>query len=181
MKRLILRDAEQRQATAPAPAPKASGGAMSTKMQRILRGIQRREVASAPAPVEASGGVGNAIEQMIAAEVERRVGEALAEQRRQLELTMPKPTYTDYRQLPPVPQTRAPKALEATIQRDGAGLARSVTVNGVRYLAQRDAAGQLVRMVSEDVASEVTYNGLPPVPADINRVPRKLYGNDGAV
>lgn len=143
---------------------------MTPKMQLMARQLHRREQAVAPAPVPEASGVGNAIEQMIAAEVERRIGDALAEQRRQLEASRPPaPTFSDYRQIPPVPQRRAPKAIEATIQRDGAGLARSVTVNGVRYLAQRDAAGQLVRMVSEDKASEVTYNGLPVPPADINK------------
>ena len=142
---------------------------MTPKMQLIARQHQRRdEVAPAPAP-EASGGVGNAIEAMIAAEVSRRVDAALEAQRRQLEAQQPKPRFYDFAQVPPTPQTRAPKAIEATIQRDGAGLARAVVINGVRYLAQRDAAGQLVRMVSEDKASEVTYNGLPPVPADFNR------------
>lgn len=152
---------------------------MNPKLQLIARQVNRRE-ASAPAPVEASGGLGASIEAMIEQAVQERVDAALAEQRRVLEASRPPaPTYTDYRQLPPTPKTRAPKAIEATIQRDGAGLARAIVINGVRYLAQRDAAGQLVRMVSEDKASEVTYSGLPVAPADINMVvPRRLYGND---
>ncbi|MDM9552985.1 hypothetical protein V0R52_12655 [Pseudomonas asiatica] len=153
---------------------------MSPKLNLIARQVHRREEAPAPVP-EASGGVGNAIEQMIAAEVDRRVGEALAEQRRQLEASRPPaPTYTDFKQIPPVPQTRARKAMQGTVQRDGAGVARAMVINGKRLLLQRDAAGQLVGFVDEEQASEVNYNGLPPVPADFNR-PRKLYGNDGAV
>lgn len=155
---------------------------MNAKMQLIHRQVERRQVAPAPAPVaEASGGVGNAIEAMIADEVERRVAQALAEQRRQIEASRPPaPTFTDYRQLPPIPRAAAPRALQGTVQRDGAGVARAMVINGKRLLLQRDAAGQLVGFVDEEGQSEVNYNGLPPVPADINR-PRKLYGNDGAV
>ncbi|AUZ57766.1 hypothetical protein PRJ_1145 [Pseudomonas sp. XWY-1] len=151
---------------------------MTPKMQLMARQLSRREQ-QAPTPVE-SHGVGSAIEAMIEQAVEERVQAALAEQRRQLEISRPQPTYTSFEQIPATPKTRAPKAIEATIQRDGAGLARSVTINGVRYLAQRDAAGQLVRMVSEDQASEVRYDGQPVPPAKLNR-PRKLYGNDPEV
>ncbi|MDM9599231.1 hypothetical protein QTN23_06985 [Pseudomonas shirazica] len=143
---------------------------MNSKLSLIAKQVSRREQAMAPAPDMPSGGLGNAIEQMIEQAVEERVNAALQEQRRQLEASRPPaPTFTDYRQLPPVAKTTAPKTIEATIQRDGAGLARSVTINGVRYLAQRDAAGQLVRMVSEDKVSEVSYNGLPVPPAKANR------------
>ncbi|POG00124.1 hypothetical protein [Pseudomonas putida] len=148
---------------------------MTPKMQLMARQLSRRERQQAPAP-EVPSGVGSAIEAMIEQAVQERVAQALAEQRRQIEASRPPaPRYSSFEQLPPVPQTRAPKAIEATIQRDGAGLARSVTVNGVRYLAQRDAAGQLIRMVSEDMASEVNYNGLPVPVAKANR---KLYGNE---
>jgi len=138
---------------------------MNPKMHLIARQVERREQATAPAPVEASGGVGNAIEQMIAAEVERRVGEALAEQRRQLELNMPKPTYTNYRQLPPVQQTRAPKAVETQFVRDELGRVNRILVGGLEFYVQRNQRGQVVRMVPADIAP------LPPVvaPADFNR------------
>lgn len=152
---------------------------MTPRLQLIARQMDRREQQQAPAP-EVPSGIGGAIEAMIEQAVEERVQAALAEQRRQLEISRLQPTYTDFKDLPPVPKTAAPKAIEATIQRDGAGLARSVTINGVRYLAQRDGAGQLVRMVSEDQASEVSYNGLPVAPAVLNR-PRKLYGSDPEV
>ncbi|MCO1621323.1 hypothetical protein [Pseudomonas putida] len=151
---------------------------MTPRLQLIARQMERREQQQAPAPMPS--GIGGAIEAMIEQAVEERVAAALAEQRRQIEASRPQPTYTDYRQLPPVPKTATPKAIEATIQRDGAGVARAVVINGVRYLALRDAAGQLVRMVSEDQASEVSYNGQPVPPAKLNR-PRKLYGNDPEV
>lgn len=148
---------------------------MTPKMQLMARQLSRREQ-QAPAPVE-SHDVGSAIENMIEQAVEERVQAALQEQRRQLEISRPQPIYTSFEQIPATPKTRAPKAIEATIQRDGAGLARSVTINGVRYLAQRDAAGQLVRMVSEDQVSEVRYDGQSVPPAVLNR-PRGPYGND---
>ncbi|KJK09308.1 hypothetical protein UB47_01845 [Pseudomonas sp. 5] len=135
-------------------------------MQLIAKQMERREQAQAPAP---DTGVGAAIENMIADEVERRVSGALAEQRRQLEASRPKPTYSDFKQIPPPPRTPTPKAMSAQIQRDGAGLARAIVINGVRFLAQRDAAGQLIGMVSEDQASEVSYNGAPVPPAPFNR------------
>lgn len=141
---------------------------MNSKLSLIAKQVERREQQQAPAPVETSG-IGGAIEAMIEQAVEERVQAALQEQRRQLEISRPQPTYTSFEQIPPTPKTRAPKAIEATIQRDGAGLARSVTINGRRFLAQRDAAGQLVRMVSEDQASEVSYNGQPVPPAKANR------------
>ncbi|MFG0527364.1 hypothetical protein [Pseudomonas sp. yb_5] len=147
---------------------------MTPRLQLIARQMERREQQQAPAPVETSG-LGAALEHVINEAVEQRVAAALQEQRRQLELTMPKPQYTSFEQIPPVPQTRAPKAMQATIQRDGAGVARAMVVNGVRYLAQRDAAGQLIGVVSEDKASEVRYDDLPVPPAKANR---KLYGND---
>ncbi|MCX2815997.1 MULTISPECIES: hypothetical protein [unclassified Pseudomonas] len=146
---------------------------MTPKMQLMARQLSRREQ-QAPAPVE-NHGVGSAIEQMIADEVERRVGEAMEHkpppqvQRLLDQQSTPQPTYTSFEQIPPTPRAVTPRPLEATIQRDGAGLARSVTINGRRFLAQRDAAGQLVRMVSEDQASEVSYNGQPVPPAKANR------------
>lgn len=150
---------------------------MNARMQLIARQLER-EQAPAPAP-EASSGIGGAIEAMISQAVEERVAAALAEQRRQLEFNKPKPV-TDYRDLPPIPRTRAPKAMQATIQRDGAGVARAMVINGQRFLLQRDAAGQLVGFVDEKQASEVSYNGQPVPPAKLNR-PRKLYGNDPEV
>gem|GEM_PF-3572616 len=154
---------------------------MTPKMQLMARQLSRREQAAAPAPTPVEHhGIGGAIEAMIEQAVNERLEAALAEQKRMLEAQQPKPTYTDYRQLPPVPQTRAPKAMQGTVQRDGAGVARAMVINGKRLLLQRDAAGQLVGFVDEEGVAEVNYNGLPPLPADINR-PRKLYGNDGAV
>lgn len=142
---------------------------MTPRLQLIARQMERREQQQAPAP-EVPSGIGGAIEAMISQAVEERVAAALAEQRRQIEASRPAaPTYTSFEQIPPSPRTRAPKPLEATIQRDGAGLARSVTINGRRFIAQRDAAGQLVRMVSEDKASEVSYNGQPVPSAKANK------------
>ncbi|WP_392523940.1 hypothetical protein [Pseudomonas sp. TYF_15] len=125
--------------------------------------------------------MGAAFEQAINQAVEERVQAALAEQRRQLEFSKPQqPSYTSFEQLPPVQSTRAPKAMQGTVQRDGAGVARAMVINGQRFLLQRDAAGQLVGFVDEKQASEVSYNGQPVPPAKLNR-PRKLYGNDPEV
>jgi len=45
--------------------------------------------------------------------------------------------------------------MQATIERDGAGLARAIAVNGKRLLAQRDGAGQLIGVISDDLVSKV--------------------------
>ncbi|WP_160106169.1 hypothetical protein [Pseudomonas izuensis] len=144
---------------------------MSPKLALIARQMERRQsLEQAPAPE--GHGLGAAIEKLIADEVERRVGEALEERAKQQRLDRQfnkPPMPTDYKQIPPTPRTPAPKITEATIERDGAGLTRAIVVNGQRFLAQRDGAGLLVRMVSDDLVSEVTYNGQP--------VPRKLFGN----
>lgn len=155
---------------------------MNSKLQLLQRKMDRQQ---APAPVE-SHGVGAAIEQMIADEVERRVGEAMEHkpppqvQRLLDQQSTPQPTYTSFEQVPPVPRTRAPKAMQATIQRDGAGVARAMVINGQRFLLQRDAAGQLVGFVDEKQASEVRYDGQSVPPAVLNR-PRGPYGNDPEV
>jgi hypothetical protein len=137
---------------------------MTPRLALIAKQLERRE--QAPAPVPGSG-VGDAIENLIADEVERRVGAALREQAQMLESSRPKPTYSE--QIPAPPRTPTPRAMRATIQRDGAGLARAIVINGVRFLVQRDAAGQIIDMVSEDQASEISYNGQPVAPAPFNR------------
>ncbi|MFG0325037.1 hypothetical protein ACF8EF_22300 [Pseudomonas sp. zjy_15] len=149
------------------------------RLQLIAKQVERREQQQAPAP-EVPSGIGGAIEAVIEQAVEERVQAALAEQRRQLEISRPQPTYTSFEQIPPIPQTRAPKAMQGTVQRDGTGVARAMVINGQRFLLQRDAAGQLVGFVDEKQASEVSYNGLPVAPAVLNR-PRKLYGSDPEV
>ncbi|MEZ1837565.1 hypothetical protein QVM62_06850 [Pseudomonas putida] len=151
---------------------------MNPKLSLIARQVDRREQ-QAPAPNMPSGGIGGAIEAMIEQAVNERVEAALAEQRRQLEASRPPaPRYTSFEQIPPVPKARAPKAMQGTVQRDGAGVARAMVINGQRFLLQRDAAGQLIGFVHEDGQSEVTYSGLSVPTAKANR---KLYGNDGAV
>lgn len=137
---------------------------MSPKMKLMARKVERREQA-APAPVEATGGVGNAIEQMIAEEVKRRVGEALAEQRRVLEAQQPKPRYYDFSQLPPVASRPQPKAIETQFVRDELGRVNRITVGTMEFYVQRNQRGQAVRIVPADTAP------LPPVvaPADFNR------------
>jgi hypothetical protein len=60
------------------------------------------------------------------------------------------PALTDPKQLPPVQKT-VPKPMQATIERDGAGLVRAMVVNGRRFLAQRDGAGKLIGIASEGV------------------------------
>ncbi|WP_129932330.1 MULTISPECIES: hypothetical protein [unclassified Pseudomonas] len=152
---------------------------MTPRLQLIARQMDRREQQQAPAP-EVPSGIGGAIEAMIEQAVEERVTQALAAQKQMLAEQQPKPRFDDFRQIPPVQSTRAPKAMQGTVQRDGAGVARAMVINGQRFLLQRDAAGQLVGFVDEQQASEVSYNGQPVPPAKLNR-PRKLYGNDPEV
>lgn len=144
---------------------------MNSKLRLLQRKMDRQQ---APAPVE-SHGIGAAIENLIADEVERRVGEAMEHkpppQVQQLldQQFRPQPTYTDYRQIPAPPRAATPKAMQGTVQRDGAGVARAMVINGQRFLLQRDAAGQLVGFVDEKQASEVRYDGQPVPPAKANR------------
>lgn len=146
--------------------------------------IARRMNLSTPAEKEQAPdtGIGAAIESMIQQAVEEKVAAAQSSHvKRLLDQQFNKPVpVTDYRELPPVQKTPAPKkGLQATIQRDGAGLARAVVINGQRFLVQRDSTGQILGMVSEDLVSEVRYDGKPVPPAEINQMrPRKLYGND---
>lgn len=137
---------------------------MNPKMHLIHRQVERRQAANAPAPVEASG-IGASIEAVIAGEVERRVGEALAEQKRLLEAQQPKPRYYDFAQIPPVASRPQPKAVETQFVRDELGRVNRILVGGMEFYVQRNQYGQAVRMVPADTAP------LPPVvaPADFNR------------
>lgn len=141
---------------------------MNSKLTLIARQVERRELQQAPTP-EVTSGVGGAIEQLIADEVERRVAQALAAQKQMLADQQPKPRFDDFRQIPPTPKAATPKAMQGTVQRDGAGVARAMVINGQRFLLQRDAAGQLVGFVDEKQASEVRYDGQPVPPAKANR------------
>lgn len=140
---------------------------MNAKLKLLQRQVLRQAPAPAPAPApmpDMPSGVGSAIEAMIAQAVEERVNAALQEQRRQLELNKPKPV-TDYRELPPIPRTRAPKAMESQLMRDELGRVNKITVGTMEFYVQRNPRGQAVRMVPADTAP------LPPVvsPADINK------------
>lgn len=141
---------------------------MTYGMQRLARQTDRHAPEQAPAP-----DLGATLDALI----QQRVDEALAVERERHAAQMQqfnRPAYTDFKQVPTPPRTPTPKAMQATIQRDGAGLARAIVINGVRFLAQRDSAGQLVGVISEDMASEVAYNDQPGM------VPRRLYGNTEA-
>lgn len=141
---------------------------MSPKLQLIAKRMKLPPLGEKAPPPADGHGLGMAIESLIADEVERRVGEAMEQQRKQPahvnrlmdQFNKPAPV-SDYRQLPTTP---APKVMQATIERDGAGLARAIVVNGQRLLAQRDGAGQLIGVISDDLVSEVLYNGKPVPP-----------------
>ncbi|TDF77708.1 hypothetical protein [Pseudomonas sp. H9] len=137
---------------------------MNSKLNLIARQVNRREQ-QAPAPAPEVSGVGSAIEAMIEQAVNERVQAQLAEQKRMLEAQQPKSQYTDYRQLPPLPQARAPKAVETQLMRDELGRVNKITVGTMEFYVQRNPRGQAVRVVPADTAP------LPPAvpPADINR------------
>lgn len=138
-------------------------------MNAKLQLLQRKVLRQAPAPVD-DRGVGAAIEQLIADEVERRIDEVVQKQppaRVQQVLdgyNKPKPV-TDYRELPSIPRTRAPKAMETQFMRNELGQVNKITVGTMEFYVQRNELGQVVRMVPADIAP------LPPPvpPAAINR------------
>ncbi|WP_420170646.1 hypothetical protein ACN99C_11670 [Pseudomonas alloputida] len=136
---------------------------MTPRLQLIARQMNRREQQQAPAPVETSG-LGAALEHVINEAVEQRVAAALQEQRKQLEFNKPKPV-TDYRDLPPVPRTQTPKAMECQLYRDELRRVNRISIGTMEFVVQRNEVGQVVRMVPADIAP------LPPVvpPADINK------------
>lgn len=136
---------------------------MTPKLRLMARQVERREQ-QAPAPTPETSGIGGAIEAMIEQAVEDRVQAAIAEQRRQLEFNKPAPV-TDYRQLPPVPRTRVPKAMEVQLMRDELRRVSRIIVGNLEFVVQRNELGQVVRMVPADTAP------MPPAvpPADINR------------
>ncbi|MHA6232728.1 hypothetical protein [Pseudomonas fluorescens group sp. PF-69] len=119
--------------------------------------LQRRmNLQPEQAPVPESGhGLGVAIEQLIADEVSRRVGEAMQQspkvQRLLDDFNRPKPT-TDFKQLPPVARTPAPKAMELQFQRDELGRVAMVDAGFMQWRVQRNEVGQIVRMVPADIA-----------------------------
>lgn len=143
---------------------------MTSPKLRILErqlNIQRQPEKT---PVPTDHGLGFAIEKLIEDAVQERVQEALQQQqvkqsphtRRLME------SFNAPASPPPTPRPRAPIPLDAQIERDGAGKARAININGQRFLAQRDAAGLLVRVVSADQAAEVRYDGRPVKPAPLN-------------
>ncbi|MNJ31091.1 hypothetical protein D3C77_257150 [compost metagenome] len=121
---------------------------MTPKMQLIARKMERQQQVQAPVPE--GYGVGDAIERFITDEVERRVGAALREQAQMLEAARPKPVISDYRDLPPVQRTRAPKNLSSQVFRDGAGLARWIQVGNLKMEILRDASGRATGMRQVD-------------------------------
>ncbi|HBM65943.1 MAG TPA: hypothetical protein DD418_20900 [Pseudomonas sp.] len=137
---------------------------MNSRLSLIARQVERREQQQAPAPVESSG-LGAALEQVINEAVEARVQAALQEQKRQLEFSKPKPTYTDFKDLPPVHRAAAPRAMEVQLMRDELRRVNKITVGNLEFYVQRNELGQIVRFVPEGTVP------LPPAvpPADINR------------
>lgn len=106
------------------------------------------------APAPESHGLGIAIEQLIADEVGRRVDEAVKQSPRAQRLlddfNKHKPV-TDYRQLPPVARTPAPKAMEIQFMRDQLGRICMIDMGDVQFRVQRNPDGQIVRMVPADI------------------------------
>lgn len=122
---------------------------MSPGMERLARQQERQ----APAPVP-DGGLGATIERLIADEVQRRVGEAeeRARQQRLLDRQFNAPAPRTFEQIPPVPRTQPPKAMEFTFQRDELRRIAVISVDGEQWLVQRGAHGEIVRMIPADVA-----------------------------
>lgn len=123
---------------------------MSPGMERIAR---QQDRAQAPAPVPDQG-LGATIERLICDEVERRVAEAeeRARQQRFLDRQFNKPEPRTFEQLPPVPRTQPPKAMEFTFQRDELRRIAVISVDGEQWRVQRGAHGEIVRMVPIDTA-----------------------------
>ena len=140
---------------------------MSPKLAILQRRMNLQMPEPAPAP-ESGHGLGAAIEKIISDEVTRRVDEAMAERAKQPArvrnlFNAPEPV-TDYR-LPATPKTAPLKGFVMNVERDGASLARALVVDGERFLLQRDGAGNLIRVVSDSLVSEVRYDG-KPVPTE---------------
>lgn len=117
---------------------------MSPGMERIARQQDRQ----APEPTPVTGDLGLMIEQMIAQQVEKRVSEALEQQR---QFNKPAPV-TDYRQLPPVQKTPARKAMEIQLQRNELGQISMVDMGDMQFRVQRNQLGEIVRLVPADIA-----------------------------
>lgn len=144
----------------------------SAKLKILQRQLNISPGEKPPVKPDHGHGLGIAIEKLIEDMVQERVKEALEKQpvkqpahvqRLMQSFNAPAPS------LPPVPAPRTPvPVIGATIQRDGAGLARAIVINGQRFLAQRDAAGLLIGVVAESQASETLYNGRMGKPAPLN-------------
>jgi hypothetical protein len=115
--------------------------------------LRRQTPEQAPAPEDGLG-LGFAIEKFISDEVSRRVGEAEERARQQhlLDRQFNKPVLRTFEQLPPVPRTQPPKAMEFTFQRDELRRIAVISVDGEQWRVQRGAHGEIVRMVPIDTA-----------------------------
>jgi len=130
---------------------------MNHKLSALARRMNLTpEKIPAPAP---ESGLGAQIEQLIAQAVEERVSSALDERQqpahiqRLLDRQFSKPSMpTDYRELPPVARTPAPKAVDMIFQRDELGRIALVDVGFMQWRVQRNEVGQIVRMVPADIA-----------------------------
>lgn len=126
---------------------------MTSPTLKILERQMLRRQAPAPSP-EGGHGFGASIEKFISDEVSRRVGEAEERARQQhlLDRQFNKPVPRTFEQLPPVPRTQPPKAMEFTFQRDELRRIAVISVDGEQWRVQRGAHGEIVRMVPIDTA-----------------------------
>lgn len=141
---------------------------MSTKLALIARRINLQnpeKIPVAPASDDLAAAIERLVQERVEAELARQPVKQPAHVQQLLDRQFNKPSMpTDYRELPPVQKTPAPKAMEVQFQRDELGRIALVDMGTVQWRVQRNEVGQIVRMVPSDMVSEVTYNGLPVPP-----------------
>lgn len=128
-------------------------------MDHKLAALSRRlKMEDEPAPATKSG-LGAQIEKLI----DQRIEQVMAQHHEQMmpthvqrmldrQFSKPSMPISDYRQLPPVARTPAPKAMELQFQRDELGRIALVDVGFCQWRVQRNGLGQIVRMVPADIA-----------------------------
>ncbi|ABE43258.1 hypothetical protein [Polaromonas sp. JS666] len=140
----------------------------------VIQILERRLVAkqARPSPDGLTDGLAGALRKEIAKVVEAEVAKALTGHQAALRAAQPlRPVHSPSpdleRRLRALERRAAPplKAPEVSIQRDGAGLARAIVINGQRLLIQRDASGLMTRWVPDDGSHRLPSYG----PAPINR------------
>jgi hypothetical protein len=129
----------------------------SPKLAILQRQMERRTPERIPAPAD---DLTAAIQQLI----DQRVDQAMEEQpapahvQRMLDRQFNKPAHmpTDYRELPAVAKTPAPKMREIQFQRDELGRVVTVSCGTLEFHVQRNPLGKIVRMVPSDIAPPPT-------------------------